>query len=377
MQQLIFGGRRRLSWQDAPEPKLTGPTDAIVRPLAVARCDLDYLMLKFPVSKLLGWGEKLGMVDSAIAAFGSPPFEAPFVIGHECAAEVVEVGDQVAHVRPGDRVIVPFQVSCGTCARCQRKLTAHCSATPTRISAYGLGPAAGDFGGAMADLVRVPFADAMLVPLPEGVLPSQAACTADNFCDAYRAVAPGLLELKGAPALIVGGRARSVALYSVAWALSMGAERVYYADTNQRRLELASQLGAEVFPLSRAWMFGSSAPLPVKAPITVDASVSGRGLRLAIQGTEVGGTCTSVGIHFRATTGLPLLQMYVDGITFKTGLANVRSDLPTVLAHIAAKRIDPMRIATRVAAWSDAADAFFEEDMPKLVVERPSVASLS
>jgi threonine dehydrogenase-like Zn-dependent dehydrogenase len=77
-------------------------------------------------------------------------------------------------------------------------------------------PTGGDWGGALADLVRVPFADAMLVELPEGVSPTAVASASDNLPDAWRAVAPFLAESPGADVLVVGGWGRSIALYAVA-----------------------------------------------------------------------------------------------------------------------------------------------------------------
>jgi threonine dehydrogenase-like Zn-dependent dehydrogenase len=115
MQQLTFMEPGRLAWQEVPTATLKGDGEAIVRPVAVANCDLDGLMFK-----------------------GLVPVAAPFAVGHEFIAEVVEVGPSVTSARPGDRVIVPFQVSCGVCDRCRRGLTANCQAVE-RGSAYGLG----------------------------------------------------------------------------------------------------------------------------------------------------------------------------------------------------------------------------------------------
>ena len=100
MRQLTLTEDRQLDWKDVPEPALKGPGEAIVRPLAVALCDLDLPMIR-----------------------GEVPFPPPVALGHECVGEVVEVGDEVTSVRPADRVVVPFQISCGECERCRRGLT--------------------------------------------------------------------------------------------------------------------------------------------------------------------------------------------------------------------------------------------------------------
>src|ERR687892_1856076 len=106
MDQLFFIGRGRVEWRDIPEPDLVDASDALVRPIAVATCDLDTMLVH-----------------------GDAPFQGPFPLGHEGVGEVVAVGADVASVRIGDRVITPFQVSCGTCSRCIRGRTAHCEAT--------------------------------------------------------------------------------------------------------------------------------------------------------------------------------------------------------------------------------------------------------
>src|SRR3954465_9576322 len=159
MKQLTLVEAGRVEWTDAPEPALQGAGEALVRPLAVAMCDLD-----------------------ASIVSGDFPVPAPVALGHEFVAEVVDVGDSVAGVRPGDRAVVPFQISCGECARCRRGQTGDCESVP-RLSMYGFGPFGGDWGGGLSDLVRVPYADAMLVSLPDGLDPAAVASASDNIPD--------------------------------------------------------------------------------------------------------------------------------------------------------------------------------------------------
>src|SRR3954467_9844885 len=161
---LVPGGRLR--WRSVPAPQPPGPLGAVVRPLAVATCDMD---------------RPIGL--------GATPFPTPLAFGHECVAEVLSVGGEVAAVRPGQRVVVPFQISCGACGACRAGRTANCLAVPP-VSMYGFGPAGGHWGGAVADELSVPFADAMLVPLPGGIDPVAAASVADNVSDAHRHVGP-------------------------------------------------------------------------------------------------------------------------------------------------------------------------------------------
>ena len=138
-------------------------------------------------------------------------------------------------VAPGDRVVVPFQISCGTCERCRRGPTGDCRRC-RRCRCTGSGPLGGDWGGALADLVRVPFADAMLVPLPDGVEPAASRARATTSSTAGGPSRRPLERCPGAEVLVIGGGARSIALYAVDAARALGARRVVYADTDPERL---------------------------------------------------------------------------------------------------------------------------------------------
>jgi alcohol dehydrogenase len=111
---------------------------------------------------------------------------------------------------------------------------------------YGFGAFGGDWGGMLSDLALVPYADAMLVPIPEGFDPATVASAADNMPDGWRTVAPALAEVPAANVLIVGGAGRSIAHYAVDAVLALGAASVTYVDTDAERLGVAQALGAQV-----------------------------------------------------------------------------------------------------------------------------------
>ncbi|MDX6699583.1 MAG: hypothetical protein QOE65_2980 [Solirubrobacteraceae bacterium] len=329
VRELQITGPRSVEWREAPDPALQGDGEALVRPLAVALCDLDAAFLS-----------------------GLVPVMDPFPLGHECVAEVVEVGDAVSGVAPGDAVVVPFQISCGACDACRAGHTASCESVP-RGSAYGMKPLGGDWGGALADTLRVPFADAMLVPLAAGLDPVGLASVADNVPDGLRTVAGPLAATPGAEVLVVGGMARSVGLYAAACALALGASRVVYADTDAGRLAQAEALGAE--PLA---VDGDDWPRKLgRFPITVDATGVRAGLHCALRSTAADGTCTSCAIYFEPETPVPLLEMYTRGCTLHTGRVHARAEIPRVLELVEAGRLHPALVTSAVVGFDDAPDA--------------------
>lgn len=188
MQQLTYLGKRALSWCEVPEPVLRSANEAMVRPFVAARCDGDNLPLNLNAARAMRIGLTAGHLDPTVRqVFGSRPYRPPFAFGHECVAEVIECGSNVRTVAAGDVVIVPWAISCGRCVACGQGLTSSClDAGDTPLSAYGFGPAMGDWGGAVSDQLRVPFADAMLVKLPKGIDPIAVASAADNITDGWR-----------------------------------------------------------------------------------------------------------------------------------------------------------------------------------------------
>lgn len=334
MKALMFRGPMDLAWEDVPGPEIIDGRDALVRPLTVARCDLD----------------------PAIAV-GLYPMPAPFVMGHEMVGEVVAVGDGAGQWRPGDRVIVPFQLSCMACDPCARGHSNACENVPSG-TAFGLGPHGGiDLGGALAELVRVPWADVMLLALPDGIDSVAAAGIPDNVSDGYRCVAGALAERPGAAVLVAGGLAPSVGLYAVMSAIALGSEKVVYVDDDAGRLETAASLGAEVVDAGSRW---GDLRLERRFPVVVDANVLDHGRNLALRSVEACGVCTSVSGGAGPTAALPLQTMYLKGVRYEIGRVHARSTAPAVLDLVASGALDPARIVDRIVPFSAAADGMVE-----------------
>lgn len=317
----MFDGPGAARWEEVAEPELDGPGAAIVRPLTVATCDLDIAALT-----------------------GRYPMPGPYPLGHEGVAEVVAVGADVRTVAAGDRVVVPFQISCGQCVACRRGFTGNCRSHPW-MSTYGLGQMGGlQWGGLLADLALVPHADAMLVPLPAGMDPVAVASASDNIPDGWRTVGPQLAADPGADVLVIAS-GPSIGLYAAGIAVTLGAGRVLYIDDDPGRRAIATALGAEV----------AAGPPPRRAgtfPITVDASGTADGLRCAIASTYADGVCTCASVHVEDVP-LPLFAMYSRGITLQTGRCHSRAALPAVLDVIAAG-FRPELVTTHVTTFDDA-----------------------
>lgn len=371
MRQLTYTKRRQLAFWDVPEPSLQGEGEALVRPFIASRCDGDSVFIRYDLERLMRLGARMHVVDAAFKHAQDDVFHGPFAYGHECVAEVISVGGSVRSVAPGDLVVVPWAVSCGACGRCERGLTSKCERSRTPLAAYGFGEALGTYGGMVSDVVRVPYADAMLVPLPSAVDPVAAASVSDNMCDAYRAVSPLLTELPGAPVLIVGGAAHSVGLYAAAIAKALGSSRVDYLDSNVERLEAAQRLGANAVELTlRDRWFRKSQRVTAHAyPITIDASGSVSGLNYALHALAPGGICTAVAFYLFKYTPLSLWGMYLKSGCLRVGVSHARANIPAVLDLLDKRAFDPMLLKPLVGAWQDA-DRILREPASKVIIRR-------
>jgi len=341
MKQVTYVKPGVIETRDVPPPEIREETDVLVRPLAVATCDIDAAVVR-----------------------GRTPLEPPFPLGHECVAEVSELGAAVDHLQRGDRVCIPFQISCGRCMRCRAGLTGFCEGHGGDVPGlqwFGLGPTGRTWGGMLSELVRVPFAEHMLVALPAGASPEALASLGDCVVDGWRTVAEPLRVHPGAPVLVVGGSG-AIALYAVAAALALDAESVMYIDSVTRRLEKAERLGATAIDRGAGWP-SSLGPYP----ITVDSSGSAKGLTLALRSTDHGGVCTSTGIWKPFEVSLD--EMYFTGLTFVTGVIQARASMPSVLELVLAGRLDPSLVIDRILGWDDATDAL-PELSEKLVFSR-------
>lgn len=346
MQQLNYIKAHTLEWHEVPAPSLSSDKAALVRPLVVSTCDMD------------------GVVISGLA-----PFKGPLPVGHEGVGEIVDVGDEVRDVRPGDRVIIPWKISCGECAKCRLGRTAHCTSVRPE-AAYSWGPTAREWGGFLSDLVAVPWADHMLCPLPEAVDPVAAAGLSDNITDAWRAIARPLRERPGGRVLIAGGGGPgSIGLLSAGLAKALGAAEVVYLDWDASRRTIAtSRFGALALDTSEGLPDNQ---LEGDFDVLVDASGNPDALRLLLARTAPDAlvTCTAGAIYAFGEIPFPVFSMYRRSVSFHTGWVHTRTLMEEPLEFIADGAFDPRVIETAVVGFDQATEAL-TQPFTKLVLER-------
>ncbi len=345
MQQLNYVGTREVAWLDVPRPRLEDEHGAIVRPLVVSTCDFD------------------GAVISGLARL-----RGPVPLGHEGVGIVEELGDKVTGLRLGDRVLIPWKISCGRCTACVRGFTAQCESVVPE-DAYGWGPTSAQRGAFLADAVVVPFADHMLHPIPSDVDPLRACGVADNITDGWRAVGTHLAARPGGSVLVVNKYGPgSIGLYAAGFAVALGASRVVYADHDPLRLAIAERLGAERLVLTSADDFRN---VDGTFDVTVDASGEAAYLNALLMLTGRAGVCTSVmGMLYRGgAVPFPVYEMYRRSVTFVTGWVHTSTIMSEPLDLIRRGVFDPTPITTSIVRWDDAADALVQP-FTKLVISR-------
>jgi alcohol dehydrogenase len=340
MRQLTCTAPGRLEWRDVEVSELAGIGEALIKPVAVARCEIDPM--------LIGLG---------------PTTPEGFAVGHEAVAEVVRTGPGVGAVAAGQLVFPSFQLCCGRCGPCAGGRTANCAEYPV-LSDYGMQTLSGvEYGGMLSDLVRVPHADAMLTVVPPGVDAVKLASVADNVCDGYRAVASHLAARPGADVLVVCHGAPSIAIYAAQAALALGAGSVTFESDNATVLDGASSVGAKPVQSSFGRRIG-------RWPIVVDCGQRPAALQHAIASTEPDGVLHSVS-YYASAPEIPfaLGKLYTWGIEFHIGRVNSAAVLPEVVALIAAGKLHPEVVTSHVIDWEEAPARYLDPAI-KLVVAR-------
>ncbi|PJZ56499.1 zinc-dependent alcohol dehydrogenase [Leptospira barantonii] len=340
MKRIVFKKRNVLEWEEVPEPKIQGQNQAIVKPLAVSRCDLDLPIVK-----------------------GYTLFRPGIPIGHEFVGEIEETSPEIANEYPkGTKVIIPFQISCGLCPDCMGGRSKACTSIPY-ASHYGMGSSAKEFGGALSEKIWIPFAKQMLIPMPSSLDAIALASISDNIVEAWKLIGKWLEKKPNSPAMILGGAASSIGLYSASLAVGMGASEVLYLDDDPERLKIAENLGATAVPytvLPKAW--------DKKFPLIADCHGLKEGMDFSFKSLSTEGIYGTASIFWSNKLEIPYLDLYNTGATLKIGRVDSREHIPQILNKIVEKKIEPEKIVTKTCSFEEALDAWVEPAI-KLVVK--------
>jgi len=376
MQALTYHGSKDVRVDNVPDPSIVDPTDIVVRVTATAICGSDLHLYR---------GKVPGMKEGDI-------------LGHEFMGVVEECGAEVDNLEPGDRVVVPFTISCGDCFFCERDLYAACENTnPNRgalVNRKGVRPGAGMFGythlyggypGGQAEFARVPHGDVGPLKLPENSLADeQVLFLSDILPTGYQAVLNAQVE-PGSTVAIFG--AGPVGLMAAACARMLGAERIFMVDHHGYRLAFAKQAyGVEPIDFEDC---DDPAELIVAGTDNrgVDASIdavgfeakgsalettlatvkleggSGEVLRQAMAATRRGGVVSVPGVYSGFLHGFLLGDAFDKGLTFKMGQTHVQRHMAALLERIERGDLKPEAIITHRLPLAEAVRGYeiFEE----------------
>jgi threonine dehydrogenase-like Zn-dependent dehydrogenase len=312
-----------------------------------------------------------------------PTMEKGDILGHEPMGEVVEVGPDVKNLKVGDRVVVPFTISCGECFFCKKGLFSACdnsnpnAATAQKImghstaALFGYSHMTGGFAGGQAEYLRVPFADVGPLKVPDGIPDDQVLFLSDVLTTGYLAAENAEIEEGDTVAVWGCGPVGQFTLKSCRW---FGAERLIAIDNVPERLEMAQrESGAEIINFENENVYdrlmemtnglgpdrcidavgcealaGGSLDGFVDAAKTAAMLATDRVhvLRQAIYACRKGGTISMPGVYVGAGDMIPLGAFMNKGLTLRAGQTHMQKYMPQLLERIENGDIDPSFIIT-------------------------------
>jgi 2-desacetyl-2-hydroxyethyl bacteriochlorophyllide A dehydrogenase len=326
MRAVVFEGKERIAVKRVDPPSLQHPLDALVRVHLAGICGSDLHLYHGKIPVLPG-----------------------SILGHEFVGQVEAVGEGIPDLRPGDWVVGPFHIACGTCTYCRRQQYNLCE----RGGVYGYGPMFGNLQGAQTELLRVPFANVNLRKLPPNLSPERAIFAGDILSTAYGGLIQGQFRPGDSVAVIGAG---PVGLMAIEVAQALGASKVLAIDRIPERLERAAALGAIPInaerenPVRRA----RSETNDEGPDLVVEAVGGTTTLSLALEMVRPGGRVSAVGVDNAPSFPFPLASALVKDLTFRIGLANVHLYIDTVLALLASGRLQPEKIISHYLPLEEA-----------------------
>ncbi|MGH9279678.1 MAG: zinc-dependent alcohol dehydrogenase [Acidimicrobiales bacterium] len=348
MRAVTWHGIEHVSVDTVPDPVIREPTDAIVRITSTAICGSD-LHLYRVLPMFLEDGD---------------------ILGHEPMGIVEDVGAEVTHIRPGDRVVIPFNISCGDCFMCDRQLYAQCETT--QVSEFDKGAALfgytklyGHVPGAQAEYLRVPQAQFGPIKVPEGPPDERFVFLSVVLPTAWQAVAFADIPKGGSVAVFGLG---PIGQMCTRVARAQGAGQVIGVDLVAERLQMARRHGVEVVdssncddvvsavrdqtggrgpdsvidavgmeahgsPLAEVMQtVAGKLPKRIAAPFAEKDGVDRlRALLDAISTVRRGGTLSIVGVYGGGADPLPMLELFDKGVQIRMGQAHVKRWVDDIL----------------------------------------------
>ena len=372
MKATCWYGKHDLRVVHVPEPKILNPRDAIVRITLTAIC-----------------GSDLHLYNGFV-----PTMEKGDILGHEFMGEVVELGSAVKNLKVGDRVVVPFCISCGSCFFCEKGLFSLCeNSNPNAPEAellWGHSPAGlfgyshltGGYAGGQAQFVRVPFADVGPLKVPAGLPDEKVLFLSDIFPTGYMAAENCNIQPGDTIAVWGCGPVGQMAIRS---AFLLGAERVIAIDRLPERLRMANEGGAEIINYEEVDSVlevlkdktGGRGPDACIDAVGMEANGHGVQyrydrikqammletdrpivLRQAFLACRNGGTVSVPGVYGGLIDKVPFGAVMNRGITIKTGQTHMQRYMRPLLERIQKGEIDPSFVITHRLSLADAAEGY-------------------
>jgi alcohol dehydrogenase len=327
MRAVAFQEPGRVDVVEVADPELQAADDALIRVRATGVCGSDLHIYR-----------------------GRIPIEPGFIIGHEYVGEVVAVGDAVAGVGVGDRVLGTFQTACGTCWFCRHRWFHKCDRSRT----FGHGATLGSLQGTQAELALVPHADLALRRVPEGMSDEVALFAGDVMGTGYHAA----LDVRSGDTVAVLGLG-PVGLCAVQAAMVAGAATVVAIDAVEDRLLMAGEFGATPVHLTEGSPRDEVRRLTSGRGVDVAIEAVGdpRALELAIRLARKEGTLSIVGVYAERVE-VHMGLAWLKSLTITGGQANVIGHVDRVLALLSAGRLDPAPLVTHHMPLAQAPEAY-------------------
>ncbi|HSU25456.1 MAG TPA: zinc-dependent alcohol dehydrogenase [Pyrinomonadaceae bacterium] len=373
MKALCWYGRSDVRVEDVPDPKILDSRDAIVKITSTAIC-----------------GSDLHLYDGYM-----PTMEKGDILGHEPMGEVVEVGPGVTNLKAGDRVVVPFTISCGQCFFCKKGLFSCCdNSNPnaktaekmmghTTAGLFGYSHLTGGFAGGQAEYLRVPFADIGPLKIPDGLPDEKVLFLSDIFPTGYMAAENAEVEQGDTVAVWGCGPVGQFAMKS---ARMFGAERIIAIDNVPERLNLAArECGAEIINFDEVNVYetlqemtGGMGPDRCIDAVGCEALAGGTPdgvmdaletstlmatdrlhvLRQAIWSCRKGGTISIPGVYVGFGDKIPIGSLMNKGLTIKAGQTHMQKYMPMLLEKVQSGEIDPSFVITHEVPLEEAPQAY-------------------